>query len=280
MAARTWLRLCAVAIIATGLAAYGPVYAQAQTVPAAKVLAPLPPDVAFGRFIALIRGHLLTGEELVVRRQWDAARPHFNFPTEEVYGVIRGELRSYKTPPFDGALKSLARTVKSHSARQYPGALRKVESALAAADTGLKARQPDWARFQVKVAVEVLKTAPDEFDDAVAGGRIVRPIGYQSARWRPCRRACRYPRRLCSAQSGLRQRQCAQAAGARRPDGIGHRDGNRIRCGKIRLNCDGTFRSLGNFIRLPLALWQSWLHFEGNRRLAIVRRRGCICNSA
>jgi hypothetical protein len=182
MAARTWLRLCAVAIIATGLAAYGPVYAQAQTVPAAKVLAPLPPDVAFGRFIALIRGHLLTGEELVVRRQWDAARPHFNFPTEEVYGVIRGELRSYKTPPFDGALKSLARTVKSHSARQYPGALRKVESALAAADTGLKARQPDWARFQVKVAVEVLKTAPDEFDDAVAGGRIVRPIGYQSAR--------------------------------------------------------------------------------------------------
>ena len=182
MAARTWLRLCAVALIAIGIAACGPGYAQAQTVPAAKVLAPLPPDVAFARFIALIRGHLLTGEELVARRQWDAARPHFSFPTEEIYGVIRGDLRSYKTPPFDGALKSLARAVKSHSTRQYPAALRKAKSALAAADAGLKARQPDWARFQVKVAVEVLKTAPDEFEDAVAGGHIVRPIGYQTAR--------------------------------------------------------------------------------------------------
>jgi hypothetical protein len=34
----------------------------------------------------------------------------------------------------------------------------------------------------VEVAIETLKAAPDEFDDAVAQGRIVRPIGYQTAR--------------------------------------------------------------------------------------------------
>jgi hypothetical protein len=34
----------------------------------------------------------------------------------------------------------------------------------------------------VEVAIAVLKTAPDEYDDAVAQGRIVRPIGYQTAR--------------------------------------------------------------------------------------------------
>jgi hypothetical protein len=32
------------------------------------------------------------------------------------------------------------------------------------------------------VAVAVLKSAPDEYDDAVVKGRIVRPIGYQTAR--------------------------------------------------------------------------------------------------
>ena len=34
----------------------------------------------------------------------------------------------------------------------------------------------------VAVAIETLKAAPDEYDDAIAKGRIVRPIGYQTAR--------------------------------------------------------------------------------------------------
>ncbi len=188
----TWLRLCAVVLAAGGLTIVGGDSAHAQTVgqaapgapmaAPAKVPAALPQNVAFARFIALIRGHLLTGEELVGRRQWDAARPHFSFPTEEIYGVIRDELRLYKTPPFDGALKALVRTVKSHSARHYPAALRKVEGALAAADAAVRAREPNWPRFVVTVAIEVLKTAPDEYDDVIANGRIVRPIGYQTAR--------------------------------------------------------------------------------------------------
>jgi hypothetical protein len=32
------------------------------------------------------------------------------------------------------------------------------------------------------IDIEVLKTTPNEFDDAIAEGRIVRPIGYQTAR--------------------------------------------------------------------------------------------------
>jgi hypothetical protein len=152
----------------------------AQAAPKAPAI--LPQDLAFGRSIALIRGHLLTGDELVGQRDWDAAHPHFNFPTEEIYGVIRDELRSYKTPPFDGALKALARTVAAHNAKQYPKARQKVEDALAAADAGLKAKAPNWPRFVVEVAIEVLKAAPEEYDDAVANGRIVHPIGYQTAR--------------------------------------------------------------------------------------------------
>lgn len=139
-------------------------------------------DLAFARFIALIRGHLLAGDELVQRRQWNTAYPHFAFPTEEIYGVIRDELSAFGTPPFDGSLKALARTVRTRNATQYPKALEKVEAALAAADASLKSRQQDWPRFNVAVAVEVLKTAAEEYEDAVANGRIVHPIGYRTAR--------------------------------------------------------------------------------------------------
>ena len=142
----------------------------------------LPADLAFGRFIALIRGHLLAGDELVKRRAWNLAYPHFTFPTEEIYGVIRDKLHDYKTPPFDFALRALARTVKTHNARQYPKAWEKVEEALAKADAGLKARVPNWPRFQVAVAIEVLKTAADEYDEAIANGRIAHAVGYRTAR--------------------------------------------------------------------------------------------------
>lgn len=154
-----------------------PLHATAQETPVA-----LPPDVAYGRFIALIRADLITGDELVKQRQWDVAHRHFMFPLEEIYGVIRENLRSYKTPPFDGALRTLARTVAAHKTKQYPKALQKVEAALTAADAGLKARQPNWPRFVLEVSIATLKTAPDEYEDAVANGRVVRPIGYQTAR--------------------------------------------------------------------------------------------------
>jgi hypothetical protein len=158
------------------------VQAPAKGEAAPKILAALPPDAVFGRFIALIRGHLLAGEELVKQRDWDDAHSHFMFPLEEIYGVIREDLRGYKTPPFDGALKALARTVEAHNAKQYPKALEKVQDALAAADAELKARQPDWPRFVVATAIAVLKTAPEEYADAVAKDRIARPVGYRTAR--------------------------------------------------------------------------------------------------
>ncbi len=185
MKARTlWWLGALVAAVAMPFAAN----AQTETPPVAVAKPPAlsAQDLAFGRFIALIRAHLATGDELVAQRQWDAASAHFSFPTEEIYGVIRDQIRIYNTPPFDYALKALARAVKSRDAKQFPKARLKVEDALAAADAGLKVRQPNWPRFTLAVAVAVLKSAPDEYDDAVAKGpnlgRIVRPIGYQTAR--------------------------------------------------------------------------------------------------
>jgi len=176
MGMRKRLRLAlGVAMIAIAASLSGAIWAQTK---------PTEPtgDLAFGRAIALIRGHLIAGEELVKLHQWNVAYPHFTFPTEEIYGVIRDELRSYHTPQFDGALKALARAVRSRSVKQYPKALEKVEAALAAADAGLKARQPDWPQFTLGVAVEVLKTAADEYGDAIENGRIAHPVGYRTTR--------------------------------------------------------------------------------------------------
>jgi hypothetical protein len=181
-------RAFAVLMAFVGLATFGldraPAQQPAKPTGAAtvKVPAPLAPDVAFGRFIALIRGHLLTGEDLVKQRDWSDAYPHFMFPLEEIYGVIREDLHVYKTPPFDGALRTLARAVRSHSVRQYPKALEKVQLALAAADVDLKARQKDWPSFELTVAVEVVKTAAEEYEDAIANDRIVHAVGYRTAR--------------------------------------------------------------------------------------------------
>lgn len=143
-------------------------------------------DLAFGRFIALIRAHLATGDELMAQRQWQVAAQHYGFPREEIYGIIRGELRVYHTPGFDDALKALARAANLREAKAVSKARQKIDAALAAADAGLKARQPDWPRFTLAVAIAVLNSAPDEFDDAVSkapnAGRVVHPLGYQTAR--------------------------------------------------------------------------------------------------
>jgi len=177
--------------VALVLAALIPLPAPAQpqpalppTTPAAEpLIAPaLPPDAEFARNIALIRADLLVADALVKERNWVDARPHVTFPREEIYGVIRDDLRTYKTPPFDAALRALERAVAARSLKGYQRAMTRVRAALVDAEFGLRARQKDWSRFTLQVAVATLRDAADEYDDAVANGRIVRDVGYQSAR--------------------------------------------------------------------------------------------------
>jgi hypothetical protein len=148
----------------------------------AKGLANLPPELAFAARIALLRGHLLVGDELVKQQQWNAALPHFLHPTEEIYGDIKDQLAEYKVPPFEAALKVLARVVKARKSGDYPDALKPVQDALAAADTGMKAKQSDWPGFVVEAAVETLKAAAGEYQQTIVGGRIAKPVEYQDAR--------------------------------------------------------------------------------------------------
>lgn len=143
----------------------------------------LPPELAFSVRIALLRGHLLVGDELVKLKQWNAALPHFLHPTEEIYGDLRDKLADYKVAPFEDALKTLADAVKAKKGgNDYAQALKTVHDALATADAGMKEKQADWDGFVVETAIEAIKTAAGEYQQAVVGGRIAKPVEYQDAR--------------------------------------------------------------------------------------------------
>jgi hypothetical protein len=145
--------------------------------------AKLPPDQGFALKIALMRGHLLVGDELVKQGEWDAAFPHFLHPTEELYGDIKGDLKTYRTPPFAGALKTLSNRVKSKKAgADYDKAMKSVLAALDKADAGVKAKQKQWPQFVVIGAIESLKVAAGEYEAAITDGKFSKPVEYQDSR--------------------------------------------------------------------------------------------------
>jgi hypothetical protein len=147
-----------------------------------KTLANLPPDLAFAVRIALLRGHLSVGDELVKQKQWNAALPHFMHPIEELYDDIRGPLADSKLPPFDAALKALADVVKAKKSSDYDKKFKAVSDPLAAVDAGMKEKQTDWPGFVAEAAIESIKTAAGEYENALVGGRIAKPVEYQDAR--------------------------------------------------------------------------------------------------
>ena len=144
--------------------------------------AKLPPDLDFALKIAQIRGHLVVGDELVKAGQWAAALPHFLHPSEEIYGGIRGRLKDYNAPQFATALKLLVTTVKSKKdGEDYAKAWKAVEDGLGAADAGVKGKQKGDG-FVVESALELLKSATGEYQQAIVKGRIAKPVEYQDAR--------------------------------------------------------------------------------------------------
>ena len=73
--------------------------------------------IRFYRDIALMRGHLLVGDQLIAKGLWDDALPHFLHPTEELYALIEKYIKLHKITPFARDLQALAQTVKAKRRR-------------------------------------------------------------------------------------------------------------------------------------------------------------------
>ncbi|NBJ13027.1 hypothetical protein [Microvirga arsenatis] len=144
--------------------------------------AELPASLHLARGIAMIRGHLLIGGELIEAGRWKEALPHFLHPEEEIYASLRNDLKAYGVGPFQTTLKALSQTVKAKNKEAYARARATLEERLAAAESAVLAKEENKPYFVLETALETLQQASDEYEEAVENGRIANVVEYQDAR--------------------------------------------------------------------------------------------------
>jgi len=143
---------------------------------------PRDPRIRFYRDVALMRGHLLIGGQLIELGLWDEALAHFLHPTEELYPLIEKYIALHNMRPFRRELEALAQAVKARRQGAYEQALKVVDrhvmEALAVAQTFMH----PLGGFTVRSATEVLKTALSEYQSSIEHGRFVKPVEYEDSR--------------------------------------------------------------------------------------------------
>jgi hypothetical protein len=138
--------------------------------------------IRFYRDIALMRGHLLVGGQLIELGLWDEALPHFLHPTEELYGAMEKYIKMHNIRPFSRELQALAQAVKAKRKGAYQQALKVVDQRLEAALAVARRFMTPLLGFTVRSAAEVLKVALSEYEAAIEDGRFAKPVEYQDSR--------------------------------------------------------------------------------------------------
>jgi len=139
--------------------------------------------IRFYRDIALMRGHLLVGNELIAEGLWEEALPHFLHPTEELYGSLEKYIKLHKITPFSRDLQALAQTVKAKRKGAYEERVKVVDQRLKSAlDTAKRFMTPPLRTFTVKTAVALLRVAQSEYEASIEEGKFVKPVEYQDSR--------------------------------------------------------------------------------------------------
>jgi hypothetical protein len=138
--------------------------------------------IRFYRDIALMRGHLLVGGQLIGLGLWDEALPHFLHPTEELYGLMEKYIQLHNMRPFRRELQALAQAVKAKRKGAYEQALKVVDQRLEDALDIAKRFMRPLRGFIVRSAAETLKVALGEYEQSIEGGRFAKPVEYQDSR--------------------------------------------------------------------------------------------------
>jgi hypothetical protein len=138
--------------------------------------------IRFYRDIALMRGHLLVGGQLIEQGLWDEALPHFLHPTEELYGLIERYIKLHDIRPFQRELQALAQAVKAKRKGAYEQALKVVDQRLEGAMVVARRFMTPLLGFTARTAAEVLKVALSEYETSIEDGRFAKPVEYQDSR--------------------------------------------------------------------------------------------------
>lgn len=142
----------------------------------------LDPRIRLFRDFALIRGHLLVGDELVKAGLWDEALPHFHHPVEELYAWIGPRLKGQGARQFDGQLKALAQTVQAKNTAAYANALKVTRQRMDEAENGMRKFATPVVATRVSAVIAALNAATNEYKEAVEDGKIAKPVEYQDSR--------------------------------------------------------------------------------------------------
>jgi hypothetical protein len=143
-------------------------------------LDPATSDVAYLTQLGLMRGHLLVGLELYRAGHLEHARTHMKHPESELYADLVPAFNARGTEGFASALSALAEAVNSDdsSAEEVEAAYRKVLEGIAGAEA-LAAPVEPTERLQV--AVNLVRTAAEEYAIGVVDGEVVNAHEYQDA---------------------------------------------------------------------------------------------------
>lgn len=147
----------------------------------------LSPEVKLYRDLELVRGHLLVADELIAGGHWIDAVPHVFHPIEELYEGMKGEIDKRGLAAFLPELKALGQTVKAKEMDAYSAAAKIVTAKLDAVETGLKSGSASWSATVKEATVAALKTAVEEYGEAVKDEKIAEAVEYQDSRgfvWR------------------------------------------------------------------------------------------------
>ncbi|MBP2291669.1 hypothetical protein [Azospirillum rugosum] len=157
-----------------------PAGAAAEAEPEQDIFTEYPAGEALVGRLLMLKGHLLVGQELYRAGRLDDAAPHYLHPTEEIWGLIEGEIKKRKLPNFQADLKALAGLVKA----KKPAAevFAKQDAVLAKLEKAMKASDQKAPAFAMTVAPGVLSQAAEEYKEAFVDDKLANAVEYQDAR--------------------------------------------------------------------------------------------------
>jgi hypothetical protein len=130
-----------------------------------------------------MRGHLDVGMDLFRQGEQEAATPHVEHPTKELYEALEPAFEKRGAAGFEEQLATLEKLVEEGApADQVEAAYREVLSAIEAAEATVPEAERLALPTRFAVAVNLVRTAAMEYDEALdEQGRVVNAIEYQDA---------------------------------------------------------------------------------------------------
>jgi hypothetical protein len=134
--------------------------------------------------LGLMKGHMGVAKELLELGQPEQAEPHIGHPVEEIYADVEDQLNDRGVKEFKTPLLSLQDLVKAGAKDKakvesdFTASVKAIDAAMAV----LPNAQRQSPKFVMSVINGLLETANDEYDAAIADGKIKEAIEYQDSR--------------------------------------------------------------------------------------------------